>query len=136
MCRHNGCHLSVPDFNTEYKPFWNPGGSSQAVSNQRKWDRHLSSAVSYQLQFGHLLVPRKGHWKPLNYWLKTQRGYKNSVPPSLSQRREVALTELGFVWNVSELKWNRKMKSIFKFFDTAYNSDTNLRPEKSSRSSY
>ena len=100
--------------------------SGKAASNQRKWDIQLSSAVTYQLQFGHLHVPRKGHWKPLNFLLKAQCGYKNSVPPSLSQRREVALTDLGFVWNVSELKWNRKMKSIFKFFDTAYVSDTRL----------
>jgi len=100
--------------------------SSSLASNERKWDRQLSSAVSYQLQFGHLHVPRKGHWKPLGNWLKHQRKCKNSDPPSLSERREVALTDLGFVWNLPQLKWNRKMMSIFKFFDTAYTSDTGL----------
>ena len=104
--------------------------SSSSDSNQRKWDRQLSSAVSYQLQFGHLHVPRNGHWKPLGRWLSVQRGYKNSGSPFLTPKREVALTDLGFVWNLSELKWNRKMKSIFKFFDTAYNSDTNLGQEE------
>ena len=104
--------------------------SSSLASNERKWDRQLSSAVSYQLQFGHLHVPRKGHWKPLNQWLNKQRGFKNSDPPSLSERREVALTDLGFVWNLPQLKWNRKMKSIFKFFDTKYTSDTNLRKKE------
>ena len=100
--------------------------SGKAASNQRKWDRQLSLALSYQLQFGHLHVPRKGHWEPLSNWLKNQRKFKNSVPPSLDQRREVALTDLGFVWNLPQLKWNRKMKSIFKFFDTAYVSDMRL----------
>ena len=104
--------------------------SSSAALRERQWDRQLSKAVSYQLQFGHLHVPRKGHWKPLNQWLNKQRGFKNSDPPSLSERREVALTDLGFVWNLPQLKWNRKMMSIFKFFDTEYTSDTNLRQKE------
>ena len=104
--------------------------TGRAASDQRKWDRQFSSAVSYQVKFGHLHVPRIGHLKPLNYWLYKQRFLKNSDPPSLLPKREVALTDLGFVWNVSELKWNRKMKSIFKFFDTAYNSDTHLRQKE------
>ena len=104
--------------------------SSSAALRERQWDRQLSKAVSYQLQFGHLHVPRKGHWKPLSMWLVKQRFFKNSVPPSLDQRREVALTELGFVWNPLELKWNRKMISIFKFFDTEYTSDINLGEKK------
>ena len=101
--------------------------SSRAAIDQRKWDRQFSSAVSYQLEFGHLHVPPRGPLKSLSKWLINQRSYKNSDPPSLLPKREVALTDLGLVWNLSELKWNRKMKSIFKFFDTAYNSDTNLR---------
>ena len=104
--------------------------SGKAATDQRKWDRQFSSAVSYQLEFGHLHVPPRGPLKSLSKWLINQRSYKNSDPPSLLPKREVALTDLGFVWNVSELKWNRKMKSIFKFFDTAYNSDTNLRQKE------
>ena len=101
--------------------------SGKAASNQRKWDRQLSSAVSYQLQFGHLHVPiEEGPWKQLGNWLYHQRKCKNSVPPSLDQRREDALNDLGFIWNLPQLKWNRKMKSIFKFFDTAYVSDMRL----------
>ena len=104
--------------------------SSRAAIDQRKWDRQFSSAVSYQLEFGHLHVPPRGPLKSLSKWLINQRSYKNSDPPSLLPKREVALTDLGFVWNLSQLKWNRKMKSIFKFFDTAYNSDTHLRQKQ------
>jgi len=106
---------------------YSDSGRGRAALDQRKWDRQFSSAVSYELEFGHLHVPRIGHWKQLSYWLKKQRGFKNSDPPNLLPKREVALNDLGFVWNVSEMKWNRKMISIFKFFDTAYYSDTNLR---------
>ena len=77
------------------------------------WQSRYAELVAYKKRFGHCEVPAK--WPKntaLGTWVSVQRLGKEDLTPS----RIKQLDALGFVWNVSAERWDKKYKELQAFY--------------------
>ena len=82
-------------------------------SKHLPWQGRYAELVAYKKRFGHCEVPAK--WPEntaLGGWVSIQRLQKEDLTPS----RIKQLDALGFVWNVSEERWNKRYKELQAFY--------------------
>lgn len=75
------------------------------------WDSMYEALVEYREQFGHCNVSlREEEYLSLGRWVAAQRFRKkiNALSPERIQR----LTDLGFVWSVSEASWEQMFAEL------------------------
>ena len=70
------------------------------------WERHYQTLVEFYNENGHTIVPQNNtEWGKLGKWVGTQRTLNSLNAPELTQYRKDKLNEIGFIWNVDDLKW-------------------------------
>ena len=82
-------------------------------SKHLPWQGRYAELVAYKKRFGHCEVPAK--WPEntaLGGWVSAQRLGKEDLTPS----RIKQLDALGFVWNVSAERWDKKYKELQAFY--------------------
>ena len=89
-------------------------GTSKAKPDHIKWERIRLELQTYQEQNGHVNIPTS-HPTLGNFVHNVRADYKrNKVPDYQIQQ----LNSLGFIWNVHEYHWNKKYKSLLKFYES------------------
>ena len=89
-------------------------GTSHPKSSLIKWERIQLELQTYQKQNGHINIPTS-HPTLGNFVHNLRAEYKrNKVPDYQIQQ----LNSLGFIWNVHEYHWNKKYKSLLKFYES------------------
>ena len=82
-------------------------------SKHLPWQSRYAELVAYKKRFGHCEVPAR--WPgniALGGWVSTQRLKKGNLTPS----RIKQLDALGFVWNVSAERWDKRYKELQAFY--------------------
>ena len=85
-----------------------------------QWSDRFQDLVHFQRQRGHCLVPHNFQENPtLAQWVKRQRyQYKlkqEGKHSTLSDERETALDDLGFVWDSHAAAWEERWKELFEY---------------------
>ncbi len=88
-------------------PFYEPDAA---------WIGHYLELHTFIKTYGHSLVPLNANRGPLSAWISLQR--INRKNGKLTPRREQALDRLNFVWEVSEVLWNERLKALARFIQT------------------
>jgi len=80
---------------------------------QDKWEKGFQHLVDYNVEFGHCLMPLSTiyHEFKLGQWVGVQRSGKGKPIPERISR----LNDLGFVWNILELKWEAGFKHLVDY---------------------
>ena len=81
---------------------------------QEKWESNYAALVEYQRTYGHCDVSSlsKEHVR-LCRWVSTMRDYRKQG--KLSAERIQRLTQLGFVWDMLEEKWERMYAALVQY---------------------
>ena len=98
-------------------------------SKHLPWQSRYAELVAYKKRFGHCEVPAK--WSEntaLGAWVSVQRLGKAKLTPS----RIKQLDALGFVWNVSAERWDKKYKELQAFYKEHGHSNVSKKYNKSS----
>lgn len=83
-------------------------------THDRHWLRRYFELVEFRQAHGHCAVPWNWPQNPtLNTWCGTQRCARHRMS---SQRRR-RLDEIGFVWDMFELKWERCFERLKAFYE-------------------
>lgn len=89
------------------------------------WDIGYNTLLEYIKETGTTIIPKrdKYHDYPLGAWCQTQRDdYKNG---KLKETRISRLNDIGFIWNIFEYEWNRKLEMLVRYAKTN-NCDVNI----------
>jgi superfamily II DNA or RNA helicase/ribosomal protein L7Ae-like RNA K-turn-binding protein len=78
-----------------------------------QWEENFNALKKFKDREGHCKVPHKyvEDGLALGYWVGNQRGNSSSI----SVERIARLNELGFVWDLLELKWEEGFSALKKF---------------------
>jgi Helicase associated domain len=79
--------------------------------NQQIWDRRYDELLQFKHKFGHVNVPMK--YKTLGQWVTKHR--KAYHAGTLEQRRIDRLNEVGFMWDVKEWQFQRRLDEVRAF---------------------
>lgn len=93
---------------------------STSKSHSEKWNQRFQDLSEFRSKHGHCLVPLDWPENPaLAHWIKHQRGQhkaKHSGKHStLTDAREQALENLGFVWDSHRATWEERFHKIVQF---------------------
>ena len=90
------------------------------ASHLEQWGQKYQELLQYRLEHGHCLVPFE--YKPnqtLSHWVKRQRcQYKLKIDgkrSTLTDARQRALEELGFIWDSHQASWEEKFHELCAF---------------------
>jgi len=88
-----------------------------------KWDEQYANLRTFKDQHGHCLVPQHYTDRKLAVWVGYQRQELNLIKRNGSSKyltpdRMERLNQLGFVWNVFDLRWNQMFDRLKKFRET------------------
>lgn len=79
--------------------------------NQEIWERRYDELLQFKKEFGHVNVPMK--YKTLGQWVtKHRKAYRAGT---LEQRRIDRLNEVGFMWDVKEWQFQRRLDEVRAF---------------------
>jgi hypothetical protein len=97
-----------------------PGLTRFRESHLEKWGQRFQEIIDFRDEFGHCLVPLEWpHNTSLAHWVKRQRcQYKarsEGKHSTLTYERQVALEELGFVWDSHRATWGERLNEITAF---------------------
>lgn len=89
-------------------------------SHLEKWSQRFRDLVEFRKVQGHCLVPLEWPQNPsLAHWVKRQRcQYKAKMEgnhSTLSDERQEALEELGFIWDSHRAIWEERLNEIIAF---------------------
>ena len=94
--------------------------TDQQDRNVNRWKERYQDLVKFKEKYGHCLVPL--HWSPnppLGHWVKRQRSqYTFKITgrrSSLTEEREGALRNLGFVWDSHAALWEERLNELRAF---------------------
>jgi hypothetical protein len=82
--------------------------------NQQIWQSRYDELHQFKSDFGHVNVPIK--YKTLGQWVTKHRKAKRAG--ALSQSRVERLDEIGFIWDVKEWQFQRRLDQIKEFKET------------------
>jgi hypothetical protein len=92
------------------------------VHQAGQWQQRFDELVQFKNEYGHCCVP--SHWpqnSPLAQWVKRQRSQnklkKEDKHSNMTDERENALGDLGFVWDSHAIFWEEKLSELFSFRD-------------------
>ena len=88
-------------------------------AREYRWDEGLKKLKTFAQREGHCLVPDdhlEGDF-PLGSWVKHQREFYKAKPPRLSEDRIRRLSQLGFVWDARDEKWEEGFRQLREFCD-------------------
>uniref|UniRef100_A0A7S1ZGB7 Helicase-associated domain-containing protein n=3 Tax=Ditylum brightwellii TaxID=49249 RepID=A0A7S1ZGB7_9STRA len=86
-----------------------------------KWKKHYEDLLAFKEQHGHCMVPTRTskEYKDLGSWVAVQRmEYRNAKEGKASQlnpERTELLEKAGFVWNVTDYKWQEMYEKLVTF---------------------
>lgn len=79
--------------------------------NQQIWETRYAELLQFKQEFGHVNVPMK--YKTLGQWVtKHRKAYRAG---SLEESRIDRLNEVGFMWDVQEWQFQRRLEEIREF---------------------
>mmetsp|Transcript_10683 Transcript_10683/g.25828 ORF Transcript_10683/g.25828 Transcript_10683/m.25828 type:complete len:271 (+) Transcript_10683:182-994(+) len=103
--------------------------ASTSKSHSEKWNQRFQDLAKFRSKHGHCLVPLDWPENPaLAHWIKHQRGQHkakhNGQHSTLTDAREKALENLGFVWDSHRATWEERFHEIVQY--QAMHGHTNL----------
>lgn len=107
----------------------NASQGSACKSHSEKWNQRYQDLVQFRSKHGNCLVPLEFPENPaLAHWVKHQRGQHKAKHggkhSTLTDFREQALDQLGFVWDSHACTWEERFHEIIQF--KAIHGHTNL----------
>lgn len=85
-----------------------------------RWQERFENLVAFKQEYGHCCVP--SHWPqnpPLAQWVKRQRSQwklkRDSKHCNLTDEREQALNDAGFVWDSHSALWEERLNELKSF---------------------
>ncbi|KAL3941945.1 MAG: hypothetical protein SGBAC_003773 [Bacillariaceae sp.] len=93
---------------------------STSKSHSEKWNQRFQDISEFLSKHGHCLVPLDWPENPaLAHWIKHQRGQHKAKHcgkhSTLTDAREQALENLGFVWDSHRATWEERFRKIVQF---------------------
>ena len=115
--RSRGIQEDSPSISSEDSRNFSP---RQRKAQAELWKERFLELVEYRAKHGHCLVPN--HWTenaPLALWVKRQRYQyklkKEGQHSNLTDKREMALQELGFVWDSHGAIWEERLNELKQY---------------------
>ena len=112
---------SAPPANSSKKAGTCKSGVSYGEQQTAKWNERFEELVHFRKHNGHCVVPMHNHPNvALSNWVKRQRNqYRLKVSgrhSTLSDERQQALDDLGFVWDAHTACWEERYDQLREFY--------------------
>ena len=90
---------------------------SFSLTQTDQWDNRFQELFHFRLRYGHCLVPHnEAEYPGLHQWVKRQRSqFKRKIDgkhTTLTDSRQAALDDLGFVWDSHRATWEEKFDQL------------------------